>query len=186
MADEGGRKFGLGHVFVAVDDCSEKHSFIEAEKGNHNAVLDQDALPGNSEPTGAGADPETDKQGCEPHGVGPGNPFETLVEPVATLGGRLPLFLDCRGIQEQGQDVVDSDRRAGRPVGAVVQGRGNIPVEGVLKAAVFCFADKKEKEESFEEAYKEEVEGETEDAAVPALTGRVGDARGLLFGRRSR
>ena len=88
MADEEGRELGLGHIFVAVDNRSEKDGFVESEKGNHNAVLDQDALPGDSEPTGAGADAETDKQGGEAHRVGPGEPFEALVELVATLGRR--------------------------------------------------------------------------------------------------
>lgn len=50
-----------------------------------------------------------------------------------------------------------------------------------MEATVFCFAHKEEKEESFKEAYEENVEGEAEDAAVPALAGRVGDRRLLLF-----
>ena len=83
--------------------------------------------------------------------------------------------MDCRGVQEKGQDVVDDDCRVGGPVGACFERRGNVTTQGAFKARVFCFADKEEKEEGFEETDEEEVEGETENAAVPALAGRVGD-----------
>ena len=54
LADEEGREFGLGHSLIPVDDGSEEYGFIETEKGNHNAVLDKNALPGNTASTGAG------------------------------------------------------------------------------------------------------------------------------------
>ena len=90
------------------------------------------------------------------------------------MGGDQALFLDGRGVQEERQNVVEDESRVGTPGRTGGQRRDKVVVEGLLEAGVFCFADKEEKEEGFEKTDEKNVEGETEDAAVPALAGRVG------------
>jgi len=159
---------------VIVDNRSKEHAFVEAEKGNHDAVLDQNAFPGDSQLAGAGGDDDANKEGGEPHRVGPGDPLKALIVPVATLSRCPSLFLDGRGVHEEGQKVVQGHRRVGTPGGARAERRSNVIIERFLETVVFCFAHKEEKEEGFKEADEKDVEGEAEDAAVPALAGRVG------------